>query len=185
MIYVSFHALYASDSLDVVVTLPAAGNVETGSGCVVMGHMEWTRTFTLNTNASLEQSQRPCKPRIIEVTKCDGETNTVTDDTMHCSSLGSTRFLVSVYTCGVLLIYINYMQQSRDWPHSVTDKLPASEPLAAPHSLHHLVPGVPGGLSARRVSQQLPLEHASIICLPWLPVYLRDWVCLASLLFSV
>lgn len=113
MIYVSFHALYASDSLDVVVTLPAAGNVETGSGCVVMGHMEWTRTFTLNTNASLEQSQRPCKPRIIEVTKCDGETNTVTDDTMHCSSLGSTRFLVSVYTCGVLLIYINYMQQSR------------------------------------------------------------------------
>lgn len=134
MIYVSFHALYASDSLDVVVTLPAAGNVGTGSGCVVMGHMEWTRTFTLNTNASLEQSQRPCKPRIIEVTKCDGETNTVTDDTMHCSSLGSTRFLVSVYTCGVLLIYINYMQQSRDWPHSVTDKLPASEPLAAPHS---------------------------------------------------
>lgn len=69
---------------DVAVTFPAAGNVETGSGCVVMG-----RTFTLNTNASLEQSQRPCKPRIIEVPKCDGETNTVTDNTMHCSSLGS------------------------------------------------------------------------------------------------
>lgn len=51
------------------------------------------------------------------------------------ASWDPTCFLVSVYTCGVLLIYINYMQQSRDWPHSVTDKLPASEPRH--HSLLH------------------------------------------------